>query len=142
MDLSLHLVSNVNIYNLAFVSMSQTLKDIRDQQVSLYQQKILCDSLQLSVKRNTQRLIHRVSKVEMTLKVYPNTVDAHKTATLLELMKPYKTCVLRLEKIILAGVTAETHQECQPLFREMEELMEQLIFVMQSDLCISTKVAK
>lgn len=142
MDLSLHLVSNVNIYNLAFVSMSQTLKDIRDKQVSLYQQRILCDSLQLSIKRNTKRLLDRVDKVELTLKVHPNVVNREKTSYLLHLMVPYKACVLELERIILAGVTVETYEQCQPIFSEMEDHVKLLIEVMQDDLELSTKMSR
>lgn len=141
MDLALHLVSSVNIYNVAFVSMAQTLKDIEEQQVSMYQQKILADSLAISIRHNTKRLLQRIQKIRLTVKVYPNVVGRDKVNLLLEMVRPYEVNVLTLERILSGEISQQTHRQCLPLLEEMNQQMRAIIQTMQADLKITTKLS-
>ncbi len=139
MELSFHLVSNLNIYNLAFVSMTQTLKDIKEQQVSQYQRKVLCDSIQLSMERNTQKLTKRIENIRQLLKYEKNIVDREMVIAILHIVETYEENIFKLKKILADPIDCSTYEKCCPIFSEMDNKMQEIITVLQSDLDINTR---
>lgn len=139
MELSFHLVSNLNIYNLAFASMTSTLKDIKEEQISRHQHRVLCDSLRISMERNTRKLQERTMRVKKSLKYQKNITDREMTISLLNLVGPYEDNVLKIQDILNQPIDGETYDRCLPILNNMTGQMEEIISTMQKDLKITTK---
>lgn len=139
MELSFHLVSNLNIYNLAFVSMTATLKDIKEQQISRHQHRVLCDSLRISMERNTRKLQERTMRVREGLKYQKDVEDREMTLCLLHLVEPYEDNVLKIRSILNQPIDGYTYDKCLPILKNMTTQMEEIIATMQKDLNITTK---
>ncbi|WP_071131411.1 hypothetical protein [Enterococcus timonensis] len=139
MDLAFHLVSNLNIFNLAFVSMTETLKDIKEEQVSKHQERVLCDSLQRSMERNTQKLISKVETVGKACDVQTDPLDKEMTTLLLKKLHPYIKNVKLIQKIMNQPIDSQTYQKCLPIFELMNQQMSEMIETIQKDLKITTK---
>ncbi len=140
MNLPFQLVSSVNVYNVTFVSMRQTLKEIKENQVSRYQERILCESMKISLLKNRYNLNKKLNGIKTKLEKLDDSMEKEQTMLIFSIVESYQNELNRLQNVLTKEINCQTYDECKPIFAELENKMREIILFLQKDLNITTKL--